>query len=391
MVTTVEQSDEVAAESSGYKLIDCDVHPVFPGEWTEDLGPYMPDEWRMRLQGRVTAQPSKTKRELPSGRYTMPGNHFFPIPGGNLRLDLIHEDGLHPGADPKRSAEELLDQFGVDLALVMPQGALALGMFPNPDVGAIVAAAHNAWLADVWLDADPRWRGAVYVAPQDPAQAVAEIERWGDDSRFIAVFFSVNRALMGERQFYPIYEAANHYGFPIVVHPTGAEGVFSTSPQAAGALPAQSLEFRQAFSSVYPMQVTSLIANGVLDRFPTLKFGFFECGFAWLPDMMWRLDAYWKTSRQETPWVRRPPSEYILEQVRFSTQPFIEPRKREQIEQMLEMIQADKTLVFSSDYPHWDTDVPTEIVRDIPERMRERIFVQNALDLFGSRIDDARQ
>jgi predicted TIM-barrel fold metal-dependent hydrolase len=52
------------------------------------------------------------------------------------------------------------------------------------------------------------------------------------------------------------------------------------------------------------------------------------------------------------------------------------------------MIQADKTLVFSSDYPHWDTDIPTEIVRDIPESMRQRIFVDNALELFGTRLQE---
>ena len=385
MVQTADATGRRAGRNA-YQLIDCDVHPVFPGDWTQDFAPYFTDEWRMRLQGTVTTGTGKTTRELPSVRYSMPGNQFFPVPGGNLRLDLIHEDGLHPGVDPKRSAEELLDAFGVDIALVMPQGALAVGMFPNPDVGAVVASAHNAWLADVWLDADPRWRGAVYVAPQDPAQAVAEIEKWGDDERFIGVFFSVNRALMGERQFYPIYEAAVHYGFPIIVHPTGAEGIFVTSAQAPGAVPSHQLDFRQAFSSIYPMQVANLVSNGVFERFPTLQFGFFECGFAWLPDMMWRLDSYWKASRQDTPWLRRAPSEYIVEHIKFSTQPFIEPPRRAHIAQMLEMLHAEKTLVFSSDYPHWDTDVPTEIERDIPEAMRRRIFVENALDLFGARL-----
>jgi len=89
VVQTAERQD-VSTPGRGYRLIDCDVHPVFPGEWADDLGPYMTEEWRMRLQGRVTAGRSKTKRELPSGRYMMPGNQFFPIPGGNLRLDLIH-------------------------------------------------------------------------------------------------------------------------------------------------------------------------------------------------------------------------------------------------------------------------------------------------------------
>jgi uncharacterized protein len=388
IVDKVQTHGEGTAQSA-YTLIDCDMHPVFPGDWTNDFAPYLSDEWRMRLQGTVTVSRDRTARELPSVRYQMPGNQFYPLPGGNLRLDLIRDDGLVPGVDPKRSAEELLDAFNIDYALVMPQGALAVGMFPNPDVGAVIAAAANDWTAAVWLDSDPRWKGAVYVAPQDPAQAVAEIERWGRDKRFIGVFFSVNRSLMGERQFLPIYESAAHFGLPIITHPTGAEGIFVTSAQAAGSVPAYHLDFRQSFPQIYQMQLSSLIANGVFERFPTLQFAMLECGFAWLPDMLWRLDSYWKGARQDTPWVRRAPSEYVLERVKFSTQPFIEPRRRQHIAQMLEMVQADRTLVFSTDYPHWDGDVPTEIGRDIPEPMRRRIFVENALELFGDRLPAA--
>lgn len=41
----------------------------------------------------------------------------------------------------------------------------------------------------------------------------------------------------------------------------------------------------QAFTAI-----SALILSGVLDRFPTLKFGFFEVGIGWIPWLLDRLE-----------------------------------------------------------------------------------------------------
>ncbi len=38
--------------------------------------------------------------------------------------------------------------------------------------------------------------------------------------------------------------------------------------------------------------------------------------------------------------------------------------------------------MFSSDYPHWDTDNPERILMHAPENLRWRVFVENARDLY---------
>jgi predicted TIM-barrel fold metal-dependent hydrolase len=44
--------------------------------------------------------------------------------------------------------------------------------------------------------------------------------------------------------------------------------------------------------------VASVIAQGIFERCPNARFVLIECGIAWLPAMLWRLDADYKALRQ---------------------------------------------------------------------------------------------
>jgi hypothetical protein len=86
---------------------------------------------------------------------------------------------------------------------------------PDPDVAASIAAAYNRWLADAWLDADERYRAALVAAPQDPALAAREIRTAAEQHRgFVSVLLPLTNILMGQRHYYPIYEAAAELGPP---------------------------------------------------------------------------------------------------------------------------------------------------------------------------------
>lgn len=384
----MRSSAELTAAAIGgteLSLIDADVHPNFVHEWTTELAPYLPDEWRVRINAGAAYQ-SEVARMLPGTRYTLPTNPFYPKGGGNLRIDLLKADAPLPGADPEASARIVFDQQGADRALLIPQAMFGIGALPNADLANVLAAATNDWLLERWLQRDRRWRATLVVAPQDPKEAASEIDRRAAEPGFAGVFISVARPMLGDRHYHPIYAAAERHRLPIVVHPTGTEGIYATSTPVAGGPPAFHMDFRMSFLHPYQMNLASLIANGVFERFPDLRFLFAEVGYAWLPDFMWRLDSYWKTGREETPWVKRAPSEYILDRVRFTTQPLIEPPRRNQIGEMLEMVHADRTLLFSSDFPHWDADDPKAVIGDIPEEMRHAILVANAVDFFGSRM-----
>ena len=108
-----------------------------------------------------------------------------------------------------------------------------------------------------------------------------------------------------------------------------------------------------------------MVVEGVFQKFPALKFVFVEGGVAWLPAMMWRLDKNWKALRSTTPWLTRLPSEIIQEHIFLTTQPIEEPDDINHFRQMLNMFDAEKMLMFSSDYPHWDGDMPDIAMRQL--------------------------
>ena len=105
---------------------------------------------------------------------------------------------------------------------------------------------------------------------------------------------------------------------------------------------------------------------------------------AWLVHTLWRLDKNFKALRSTTPWLKKRPSEYILEHVRLTTQPLEEPENPEHLAQVFAMLQAERTLCFASDFPHWDFDDPERAFpKTIGPALLKRIFYDNAAELYG--------
>src|SRR5690606_33036706 len=69
--------------------------------------------------------------------------------------------------------------------------------------------------------------------------------------------------------------------------------------------------------------------------------------------------------------------------LRLTTQPIEEPENPEHLAQILEMIDAGRTLMYSSDYPHWDFDNPDVVFKHIDAEVRSRIMGGTAMELYG--------
>ena len=124
--------------------------------------------------------------------------------------------------------------------------------------------------------------------------------------------------------------------------------------------------------------LTSLVFEGVFERFPKLKVVMIEGGFAWAPALCARMDKHWQHMRAETPHLKRPPSEYVREHVWFTTQPMEEPEKPEHLADIVEWLGWDR-LMYSSDYPHWDFDDPRQTFKfRLTEEQKAKLFRDNA-------------
>jgi hypothetical protein len=85
----------------------------------------------------------------------------------------------------------------------------------------------------------------------------------------------------------------------------------------------------------------------------------------------------------EAPLLNRKPSEYMAEMY-YSSQP-IERTNMKALEVTLEMINAETQLMYASDWPHWDFDLPSTIF-DLPflsDTAKRNILGETALKLFN--------
>lgn len=345
-------------------LIDTDIHPAVNGE---SVAARLAEPWRTRYG---------------SGNRG-PGNLGWWNPMGVERSDVQLEDGRSIHAHPGLLARHFFDAHGIDYGVFIPGGILHVAQSPEPDYAAAVIGAVNDVVAEEWLPRDRRFLSSLGVYPHLPEMAVEEIHRHGGNPQFVQVQLpSGSRIPWGQRIFHPIYAAAAEYGLHVAIHP-GSEGVgLSGAPNAAG-YPTSYFEWHTTLVNSYVAHVTSMLAEGVFVKFPDLKFLLVEGGISWLPPILWRMDKNWKSLRATVPWLDELPSEAAARHIRLSTQPLEEPPNPGHFHAMLEMFAADRMLMFSSDYPHWDGDAPDFAMRQFPASLRGRIMGETAAELYG--------
>src|SRR6201991_428321 len=133
------------------------------------------------------------------------------------RRDTYPPEGGPQGSSLSVMQKQLLDPYNVALGVLNP---LNTGQgIRNHDLSTALATAINDWQIDKWTSKDSRLKGSVGVANEGGAPAPAEIRRRAGDRNFVQVLLlSRNVEPLGQRRYWPIYEAAEEAGLPIGVH-----------------------------------------------------------------------------------------------------------------------------------------------------------------------------
>jgi predicted TIM-barrel fold metal-dependent hydrolase len=353
-----EKAPEKAKSAlTDYSIIDCDIHNEVPSLKT--LLPYLPPHWQEYINESAFVGPDANDYPKNAPTTARPGSR--PASGP-------------PGSDLALMREQHLEVWNVDYGIL--NNTYWVQSVHLEDFAADLATAINQWQIDEWLEKEPRLRASLVLPSQNPVLAAREIERYAGYAGFVQVIMPVRSLIpYGKRYYDPIYEAATKYGLAIGIHYGGAPG---HSPTPTG-WPSTYIEEYAGMAQVFQSQVWSLVIEGAFDRFPDLRVAMIEGGFTWMPSLMWRMDKEWKGLRHNTPWVKQAPSAYIRNHIRLAVQPVNAPPQQEYLLHILEQLESDEMLIFSTDYPHWHFDHNEEAWPVmLPEAAMQKLMAGNA-------------
>ena len=346
------------------RVVDSDVHPVpKPGMLSE----YLSDVGRRAFDHKIGE------------------TIFYDAPdyahAKAMRVDAFVPGGGFPGSDPDLAFRQLVVEAGSDVGILEPGGRAHF----IPEVNSAIKNAVNHWIAGHWLDSannwHGRWRGSICAAIEDPQGAVREIEQWAGHPYMSQILITAEpRPAWGDPKYDPIWATAVKHDLPVSCHLS--RNRHEQLPMPPVGFPSYNHDFMVTYSLLAANQVMSLIFDGVFERFPTLRIILVEHAFTWILPLMWRMDAIYEARKSDIPDIRRKPSEYVKDNIWFTTQPLDYPEDKLELTNALEWMEADKILLFSSDYPHWTFDDPRWVIKHIPEPMRAAIMRGNGIAVY---------
>jgi predicted TIM-barrel fold metal-dependent hydrolase len=257
------------------------------------------------------------------------------------------------------------------------------------------AAAHNRGMVE-FCSVDSRLLPSCYVPLADfdrAARAADEAIAMGAAALLVASGCP-RRHSPSHVALDPVWARAEEARLPIVFHVGGTSELIDGSYFDNGLpVPKDFHGGEENFRSVDYMGIpgppaqtlATMIFDGVLDRFPGLRFGVIEQGAIWLPSWMRQMesafDAFARHEERLQSLSLRP-SEYVRRQVRAT------PYPTEDVGWIVEQA-GPEVVLFSSDYPHVEGGrKPIErfesTLGDAPEDIRRRFYSHNFLDLMGA-------
>lgn len=273
-----------------------------------------------------------------------------------------------------------MDAMSVDYSCLFPTGMLNIGLHPQKEMEHELCWSYNRWLTEKVLpESGGRFFSMLCLPFNDPDEALRQVETFGHRKHVGGFMVTTVRSHMAvnDNAYMKVYRAIEERGLVLSFHsgPNWGEPIYRScnrfiSVHALG------------FTWYNVLHLTNWVINGMGERFPKLPVIWIEAGLAWIPFLMQRLDHEYMLRPSEAPLLKKKPSDYMRDMY-YSSQP-MEIQDMQAMECTFRMMNAETQLLYSSDYPHWDFDLPSTIY-DLPflsEKAKHNILGGTAARLF---------
>ena len=354
-------------------IVDVDAHH-YENECMDDILPYLENDVIRQL-----AIASRAK-----GRGSLVPNMAvgFQDMGGRItRYPLRSSEKTEKGGKMRdvQLGHRWMDAMSVDYSCLFPTLMLAIGLHPESEMEVELCWAYNRWLTEKALpESDGRFYSMLSLPLSEPDAAMRQIETFAGRKGVTGFMItSVRGQPVHHNRHMKVFRALEERGLPLAFHSAinPMEPVFKTLNRFASV---HGLGF--PFYNI--LHMTNWVTNGIGERFPKLPVIWIEGGLAWIPFLMQRLDHEFMLRPSEYPLLKKKPSDYMRDMY-YASQP-METVDTLALECTFRMINAETQLLYASDYPHWDFDLPSSIY-DLPflsEKAKHNILGGNAARLY---------
>jgi predicted TIM-barrel fold metal-dependent hydrolase len=364
-----QQADARSYED--FLIVDVDSHH-YENEASEEIAEYVPNDV---LRNEIIYQGISRKGITTGfGQYQDLGGRLIRYP--KRKSELVPPT-------PHRDVTLMrrwMDAMGVDIACMFPTPLLNLGLSPRIDLEVELAFGYNRWLCERVLSEDPRLKSMLYLPFNDPEACPKIIDEFGEKPGVIGFMVTATRYRgVYDNAYVRTYKMLEERGLPLGFH-TGLGGQEPGLSTCNRFLTLHALGF--AWHNM--LHLSNWVINGLPERFPKLKVMWIEAGLAWLPFLMQRLDNEYMMRHSDAPLLKKKPSDYVRDMY-YTSQPMEMVENAKALELTFEMINAETQLLYSSDYPHWDMDLPS-VIYDLPflgQEAKRNILGANAARVFN--------
>ena len=356
-------------------IVDVDAHH-YEGENMDEFIPYMENDVLRQLTMSTRAKGGSR------GAVMVQGIGYQDMGGRVTRYPLRSSEKTEKGSlRDIQLGYRWMDAMSVDYSCLFPTGMLSIGLHPQKEMEVELCWAYNRWLTEkVMPEGGGRFFSMLCLPFSDPDAALRQVETFGDRKNVGGFMVTTvrNNLAVYDNAYMKLYRAMEERGLVLSFHSGpnwGGEPIYRSCNRF---LSAHAL----GFTWYNVLHCTNWVINGMGERFPKLPVIWIESGLAWVPFLMQRLDHEYMLRPSEAPLLKKKPSDYMRDMF-YSSQP-MEIQDHGALECTFRMMNAETQLLYSSDYPHWDFDLPATIW-DLPflsEKAKHNILGGTAARLF---------